>query len=335
MIPDYPLLSFPTSWVCIAPLSVVLTWFVLRTVCSVANRRRWVDLPNERSIHKTPVPRLGGAVFVPIMLVLVWLFEPSETALRFISAATSVYVLGLLDDLKPIAAALRLFVQIAISLAFLSSVVSEAPLWVTGLLSIWIVGTTNVYNFMDGADGIAAVQAIVASITWGAVAFHQNEEFLFVVALSIGCTVMGFLFVNWHPARMFMGDAGSTVLGFTYATIPILVEPSEAISLASGLVIAASAIWPFLVDGVATILKRLFRGENIFAAHRSHCYQRLILYGWTHQRVAILFGAGAMVSGYAACMWVWEYISFSSVALVLIAVGTGVLSLGAMVRRVK
>ena len=111
---------------------------------------------------------------------------------------------------------------------------------------------------------------------------------------SAGAAV-GFLTLNWPPARIFMGDAGSTVLGFLFAAAPLVAAGESPAAFDHLLIAAALALWPFLVDGTFTIFRRLGRGENILQAHRSHLYQRLVIAGQTHRRVTLVYGALALV----------------------------------------
>src|SRR5690625_130687 len=222
---------------------------------------------------------------------------------------------------------------------------------------LWIVGIVNIYNFMDGVDGIASVQAIAASTGWmlfsawydlpelfslnlfllAGVAviasvralsaatgwllfsawYHLPE--LFSLNLFLLAAVTTFLLFNWAPARIFMGDTGSLFLGLTYATMPFMAMQLTNVP-PSGFIIwvAVLLLWPFLFDGIYTIIRRAVRGENIFQAHRSHLYQRLNRSGWNHENISILYLLGSVLSGlFAFWVLIQENITFLFVFLLL------------------
>jgi UDP-N-acetylmuramyl pentapeptide phosphotransferase/UDP-N-acetylglucosamine-1-phosphate transferase len=172
------------------------------------------------------------------------------------------------------------------------------------LTLVWILGLTNVTNFMDGADGLAGLQCMIAGIAWAAAGVWLGDPVVTIGGAVIAGACGGFLFHNWMPAQIFMGDVGSAFLGFMLAMMPVLASlhaVAEAPAAAARLPIFAGFIfWPFIGDGLFTFVRRLTRGENVLMAHRSHLYQRLVLAGWTHARVSLLYGAWAAVMAAAA-----------------------------------
>jgi UDP-N-acetylmuramyl pentapeptide phosphotransferase/UDP-N-acetylglucosamine-1-phosphate transferase len=162
----------------------------------------------------------------------------------------------------------------------------------------WVVGVTNIYNFLDGIDGFAGLQGVAAC---GALAAMQVSPAVtpLLAAAAGGCA--GFLIWNWHPAKIFMGDVGSTTLGFLIATAPLHAAEQERPQavLAAGL-----ALWFFLSDGVYTLARRAARGEKFWQPHRTHLYQLLAGAGWRHDRVAArVGGAGVALAGLAAAAY--------------------------------
>ena len=149
-----------------------------------------------------------------------------------------------------------------------------------GLLFLWITGLTNSYNFMDGIDGIAAVQALVALLGWGTVLLGEPsvavdvDDPQFLLLLSLAAGIAGFLILNWSPASIFMGDIGSTFLGFYLGVLPFGVA-AMGLPFDRALEAAVLFTWPFVLDASVTFIKRLVRREPIFDAHRSHLYQDL------------------------------------------------------------
>jgi UDP-N-acetylmuramyl pentapeptide phosphotransferase/UDP-N-acetylglucosamine-1-phosphate transferase len=164
-------------------------------------------------------------------------------------------------------------------------------------LALWLVGTVNLYNFMDGIDGIAGVQAVVAGLAWALWGAWVGAAGVLAVGALVAAAAAGFLTLNWPPARIFMGDAGSTVLGFLLAAAPLLAaqEAPGAVPFDRLLIAGALGLWPFLLDGTFTLFRRLAKGENILQAHRSHLYQRLVIAGRSHQTVTLVYGALAGV----------------------------------------
>jgi UDP-N-acetylmuramyl pentapeptide phosphotransferase/UDP-N-acetylglucosamine-1-phosphate transferase len=177
------------------------------------------------------------------------------------------------------------------------------------LLALWFVGLVNVYNFMDGIDGIAGLQAVVAGVAWAIIGTVLSLPLVQLTGAVIASAALGFLTLNWHPAKIFMGDAGSTVLGFLFATLPFLATVEggerlgargERLELTRSLIIGAILVWPFLADGIFTFLRRLKNRENVLQAHRSHLYQRLVIAGHSHTRVTVTYGCLAFLGAVLA-----------------------------------
>ena len=169
---------------------------------------------------------------------------------------------------------------------------------------VWGVGLTNAYNFMDGIDGIAGAQAVVAGAVWGVAGAWLGVPSVAFVGACVAAATLGFLVHNRPPARIFMGDVGSATLGFAFAALPLVATPSVAPVVAGRLpLFALLTVWPFVYDAVATFGQRLARGENVLAAHRSHRYQRLVIAGWRHGAVSAAYAALALASALAGLRW--------------------------------
>lgn len=275
--------------------------------------RRWCiarglyDPVTPRSSHSRPTPRLGGVaiVFVSLAGMAYAGMRVAPLAVAFLLMA----LVGLRDDLKPVPAKLRLLLQIAAAAivvvgcgsfrAVILPGAGELPLGWFGpvLTGIWIVGMMNAFNFMDGIDGIAGGQALVAAIGWALIALRLGDTTLFLLAGWIGAAVLGFLVHNWWPARIFMGDSASAPLGLLFASLPLLTPSPDGL-----LVPAALLVWPFLLDTFFTFARRALRRENVMEAHRSHLYQRMVIAGYSHASVALLYIALAS-TGLFAALW--------------------------------
>ena len=268
----------------------------------VALRRALLDEVNDRSLHTVPTPRLGGVAVVVVTLlaaVLAWGTSSREVhVLVLVSGA--IGLVGLRDDLRPLSAGLRILIQIAASIAFLQLVgtppfllargvpLGLPPFVVTAMLVIWMVGVLNIYNFMDGMDGLAGFQTASAALAF-VVLFNGTSMAGFALALS--ASSLGFLAHNFPPARIFLGDAGSTFIGMAFAALAVLGMHHEIPITESALPLA-----PFLLDGTFTIFRRALRKEKIWKAHRSHLYQRAVQTGLGHREVLLVYMAWMAVA---------------------------------------
>lgn len=276
-------------------VAVAATWLIVKQ----AARLGLMDVPNERSSHRSAIPRGGGLAIVAGVaagtLLLgafgEWPSRPLQVAL---GGAAIIAILGAIDDFHPLNARYRLLVQlfvavvVVIALGGVGRLPLPAPLdlslgWLAGPLAVfWLVSVTNFYNFMDGIDGLAAGQAVascigvaVAAWTFGAVQF----------ALVLAASAVGFLVFNRPPARIFLGDAGSTSLGFAIAALPLLAPAGQRHIALFAVAVGLSL---FLLDPVETLLRLVRRGHRIGAAHRAHSYQILAS---TRERHGVVAGA--------------------------------------------
>lgn len=308
-------------------------------LCEVVRRfalgRALLDAPNERSLHTLPTPRLGGVAIVLTTLAACavgWqLASPQLHVL--IGACSVVAVVGLRDDIRPLSAATRMAIQLVLAIAFLWVVGTPPLLFARGLplavpgfvasalLVVWIVGVLNIYNFMDGMDGLAGFQTLSACAAL-AVVFGGGSS-LSTFALVLGAASLGFFAQNFPPARIFMGDAGSTFIGMAFAALAVL-------GMHDGVPITETALplAPFLLDGTFTIIRRALRKERIWQAHRTHLYQRAVQAGLGHREVLLVYmawmgvatggavlaslGTGALVAGWLAALlglvFVWRWV---------------------------
>ena len=321
-----PIALFVTA----AVASAILVAFVRRW----AQRNAILDLPNERSSHATAKPRGGGLAIVAVVTAVLLFGAGGWTWAERMSLACASALIALvswLDDLygvpSPVRFSVHLIMAIVIALRF--GTISNALIPFVGhvggteigfaLTVIWIAGLTNAYNFMDGIDGIAGSQAVVAGIGW-AILTSTTLAPIGITGVAIAGTSFGFLFHNWQPARIFMGDVGSAFLGFLLASLAVIAMQHDPRLFLCG----ALMVWPFLFDTIFTFLRRVIRHEKVFAAHRSHLYQRLVQTGISHSRVATLYAAlaaiGLLLAVAVERRWPGANI-FAFVAVVLMATG--------------
>lgn len=264
--------------------SAILTWLVRR----YALRSALLDVPNERSLHRTPTPRGGGIAIVVVTLVGLAGFAatgviPSSVAWTLGVGGALVGAVGWLDDRRGVSAPVRALVHTVAALWAVAWVWGEpAPAAILG--AIGIVWAVNLYNFMDGIDGLAAGEAVSVGLVAGALLLLAGDAALSTVALLVAAASAGFLVWNWAPARIFMGDVGSGFLGYTFSALALLSHRAGTVSLALWLVV----LGVFLFDATVTLLRRVAHGERWYQAHRSHAYQRLVQAGSSHGHVAAL-----------------------------------------------
>ena len=272
-------------WAVAAFLGVVLvSWLLTGAVRWYALRSGLLDVPNERSLHRTPVPRGGGlAIAVVTLAGLVAAAAqsriPAPVAWALGAGGAMVAAVGWLDDVRGVRASVRAAVHLVAA--------CWAAYWIWGELTpaavagvICIMWAINLYNFMDGIDGLAGAEASSVGIIAGVLLLVGGRGDLAVVAFLVAAAATGFLGWNWPPARIFMGDVGSGFLGFTFGALALIAGRSGALPLALGLLAAGV----FAFDATVTLVRRAARGEPWHQAHRSHAYQRLVQAGSSHAR---------------------------------------------------
>jgi UDP-N-acetylmuramyl pentapeptide phosphotransferase/UDP-N-acetylglucosamine-1-phosphate transferase len=292
----------------VAPVAAILVWVLVAVVRQLARRWHLYDHPNARSSHVVPTPRLGGVGLATVLLGGLFL-APQLSGLGDLGGAWRylglvgllVATVSLADDLKSLPVVVRFGVHLAAASIVLTRVGPLRSLhlgpfeislvgWLgAALLVIWVAGFVNAFNFMDGIDGLAAGQALIAGVGWillGTVG--ESPALAYAGWLLVGVSV-GFLAHNWPPASIFMGDAGSALLGLTLSAAPLLLG-GPAFLLPSVLL-----VWPFVFDTAFTLVRRARRGEPFWRAHRSHLYQRLSPTRASHRSVALLYLGLAML----------------------------------------
>lgn len=283
-----------------------------------AEREKILDIPNTRSTHLRPTPRGAGLVIVGLTLLGLWVHHTLATPERpwrplaaFTVAGLLIAIVSWCDDVSRIPAVVRLATHgigagiVLLGLGYWRAielpVVGELELGWFGIpiTFLWIVGLINAINFMDGIDGIAGGHAAIAASTWAVVGWLSGEPILVVLGVLLASSSLGFLGHNRPPARVFMGDTGSAFLGYSLSVLPLFITAMPPWSI----VTAALMVWPFVFDSGFTLWRRISHGENILAAHRSHLYQRLVLAGWAHRSVTLLYIGMALISSLLALAW--------------------------------
>jgi UDP-N-acetylmuramyl pentapeptide phosphotransferase/UDP-N-acetylglucosamine-1-phosphate transferase len=253
---------------------------ILRALLSRRLSKLAVDQPNERSLHKQPVPRTGGlAILIGASVGIS--FQPTRDLLLLWGLLLGLGMLSFLDDRAGLSVRLRLAMQFGAGIAAaLAYEHLSWPFFVPGVLTtVWMV---NLYNFMDGSDGLAGGMAALGFSAYAAGCVLGGDPTGALVSGCLGAGAAAFLVGNFPPARIFMGDAGSTSLGFAAAAIGLHGFSTQLWPLwFPGLVFL-----PFIGDATVTLARRALRGERVWQAHREHYYQRMIRSGWSHRRMA-------------------------------------------------
>lgn len=277
-------------------LSAALTGVVLR----LALRHGLLDLPNERSSHIVPTPRGGGMAIViasAMGLILLSAFGAVEHSLLvpLLGGGIAVAVVGFLDDRHRLSASVRLLVHAAAAVSALIVLGGLPPIQLgesvlrfgwggVVIATLGIIWVLNLFNFMDGIDGIAAAEAVFvvgAGVLVSGLSAADGSASNGAIVFGAAC--LGFLPWNWAPAKIFMGDVGSGYLGYVIAVLAIASARDQPTALLSWLILGGV----FFCDATVTLMRRLVRGERVSQAHRSHAYQWLARRWHSHRRVTV------------------------------------------------
>jgi UDP-N-acetylmuramyl pentapeptide phosphotransferase/UDP-N-acetylglucosamine-1-phosphate transferase len=255
-------------------LTALLIWGLLRTGLA----SRWMDVPVDRSLHAVPTPRVGGLALCTAVTAVCWAWDAMRVSGPLWASLALVFAVSVIDDKRALPAGVRLTVHLAAALtwsqAYLGSFWAILP---ACLVLVWMA---NLYNFMDGVDGLAGGMAVVGFAALGSIALHENHA-MALPAFVIAGASCGFLLYNFPPARLFLGDAGSVPLGFMAGAFALW-------GMVDGLWTHWVPAWifaPFIVDASMTLVLRIFRRQKPWQAHREHLYQLCVLRGWSHRRL--------------------------------------------------
>lgn len=283
---------------------------------------RWlaVDKPNERSLHTQIVPRTGGLAIMCGVLVT-WLFI--GVSIEWLLLPVALIAISLVDDMRGLKARWRFAAQVLVCAVFLALYSQSIALWALPLVLLGMVWMVNLYNFMDGSDGLAGGMALFGFGTYAIVAYLAGHHELAVLCATIASASLAFLLFNFHPARIFMGDSGSIPLGFLSAALGLWGWEYGVWSGWFPILVFS----PFIIDASITLLKRIFQRERFWQAHKSHYYQRLVQMGWGHKKTAIfeyvlmlLVSLTAILAMQVSAPWVMIILGFWCVVYIILLV---------------
>lgn len=259
-----------------------------------------VDEPNHRSLHTQPIPVSGGLAIlagIASTVIIAHQYYPLPAAIFWLGlSGTGIAIISFIDDCRQVPALYRLLVHFLAATLFLwktqwwiSAMVLPGFFWewpdffkIVGSL-LFVVWMVNLYNFMDGMDGFAGGMAICGFTTLAILGSLTGQSLFMLLNLLIASATAGFLLFNFPPAKIFMGDVGSSSLGFLAAASSLWGEQLNIFPWWIALLIFS----PFIVDATVTLLRRLAQGERIWLAHKSHYYQRLVQLDWGHKRTVL------------------------------------------------
>ncbi len=315
--------------------ALVLSYGLTYLVRLFALHKNIIDTPNERSSHSVPTPRGGGLAiviaFYTALFVLYFSGQLQSSVFMGLLGLSSIAVIGFIDDHKHIPASYRLVVHFAaatwscywlgvIPLGLGDIAVFTFLAWGGSLF--YLVWLLNLYNFMDGIDGIATTEAITVLVSASVlIIFNEHIDGILLIMLVLVAALLGFLLWNWPPAKIFMGDVGSAFLGILLASLSLVTANNGSLFFSIWLILLAV----FITDATYTLLVRLFRGEKVYQAHRSHAYQYLSRqYG--HKRVTMgvllinvfwLLPLAGLANFYS--QWLMVYIVLAYTPLIIVA----------------
>jgi UDP-GlcNAc:undecaprenyl-phosphate GlcNAc-1-phosphate transferase len=274
---------------------LIATPFVMKLAIKIGA----VDKPNARKVHQKIMPRLGGlAIFIGVVVgyFVSGLYHERMTSIAV--GAVIIVIIGVLDDIYELSAKKKFLGQILVALLIVKSGLTIEYITIPflgkydlGLLSyvitvLWIVGVTNAINLIDGLDGLSAGVSSIALATIGFMAFQGNSFMIFTIALIVLASTIGFLFYNFHPAKIFMGDTGALFLGYCISILSLL-GLYKSVTLFSFIV-------PIIILGVPifdtafAILRRIVNKKPISAPDKSHLHHRLLALGFSHRTTVLL-----------------------------------------------
>jgi Fuc2NAc and GlcNAc transferase len=323
--------------------AAILSWLLASRVRLYA-LDRMLDIPNERSSHKVPTPRGGGFAIavttlggIALAASLHWVDR--SLAIALVGGGVLIATVGWIDDHRSLSPLTRFAAQFISAgwamywlggLPSLSVGIGTVHFGIFGLVlgSVGIVWAINLYNFVDGIDGLAAGEALSTGVVGGFLPLGVGKPDLALVALLIAAANLGFLPLNWAPARLFMGDVGSGLLGYMFAALAVASENTGGIPLLLWVLL----LGVFIFDATVTLCRRIANGHRWHHAHHSHAYQRLVQAGRTHAQVS------SMILGFNFLLAVLAVVAWKHPALFLAAIlaGAALLSVAYLiVERIK
>ena len=300
-------------------LAIAATVALTPVVIYIAGKTGALDAPDARKVHNKPIPRIGGlAIYAGFLLAMIYYMgagnvaaESAHELVGLLLGGSFIVLLGLVDDYKNLPAKVKLLGQIIcacilvlgfdVRIDFITDPFGDyfyLEYFAIPATIIWIVGLTNTVNLIDGLDGLAAGVSMIAALTICLVALEQNAIFIAVLTAALAGSAMGFLFYNFNPARIFMGDTGSMFLGYILAGISVIGAVKSAATIA--LIVPILALGLPILDTTFAIVRRYRGGVPIFKPDKGHLHHRLLNLGFTQRQAVLLMYVISAVLGLSA-----------------------------------
>ncbi len=323
-------LTWPLSyiWIAVILFTGVLSYFSCIKVMALAERSGMIAQPGERQSHDVATPAGGGlglifSIIVTSLCLQYVLPIPGFWWQNMLPGILLLAIVGWRDDKNPVSSLLRLLVQLAVSFwllgfGWLQFTLRDVGLFASATVAmVWLI---NLYNFMDGSDGMAGFQGVFAGLVM-AVLLQTGEQYsMALLALAVAAACAGFLPLNFPRARVFMGDVASVPLGFIFASLAVYGVQTGSMSLSVSILLMSV----FIIDATLTLLARVLCGERWYTAHAQHVYQRLIAQGWSHRKVLVAYQAINVILVLPAIVLAEKYPQYA-----VVTVGLTFLLLGA------
>jgi len=300
-------------------IALSIAYLVTPLVIKLAYRVGAIDVPKDsRRVHTVPIPRLGGiAIFIGFMATALTTFEMDTRMIGVLSGAVIIVIMGYFDDIKPLSAKVKLLVQLlaagiamygGVKMNILTnplSLISDtaAPViplgnWAYPLTVIWIVGVTNAINLIDGLDGLAAGVSTISALTLAVVASFTGDGYIAIMAAALAGATIGFLPYNFNPAKIFMGDTGSLLLGYMLAVISVMGVLKSAAALS--ILVPIFAIGLPIFDTFMAIIRRGLSGKSFMEADKGHLHHKLLDIGLSQKQAVLTLYSISAVLGFGA-----------------------------------
>ena len=309
-------------------IALGVAYMVTPSVQRLAVRWGAVDKPEARKVHKGIIPRLGGlAIYAGFIAAVLASVHMTRELLGILVGGTAILLLGVVDDVYQISAKTKLLGQIAaasvlllfdIRIDWLTNPFGSMiylDMWAIPITLIWVVSLTNTLNLIDGLDGLAAGVSVIAAVTIFLMAVELNFWLVAVLTAALAGSALGFLYFNFSPAKIFMGDTGSMFLGYMLAAVSLVGTVKSAATIA--LIVPMVALGLPILDTACAIIRRFNNGQPIFKPDRGHLHHRLLDMGLTQKQVVLILYLVTIVLGVSAI--VMTEVRFGHAAFIVLA----------------
>lgn len=301
------LMEIPFLFIIVCMLTTIVSTIGCGLMRYVSLKRfMFIDLPNYRSSHEKPMSRAGGMPMALSAIAAITFLGivrtnlvPARWLYTVLIGGGSVAWIGWQDDKASLPVLTRLLVHIGASVFAVKTLMpADTPVYILVFAAFWVAWSINFFNFMDGIDGLAGSEAILTALSAGYICGRLGVLNSLVIAWILAGAALGFLFWNWPPARIFMGDAGSGFLGFMFGCLAI----GSGRGWMGGFYTFAVLLALFWFDATFTLLKRIIQGKKFWKPHKEHLYQKAIQKGFSHHQVTLFFVIVNMVLFVAAAL---------------------------------